>query len=873
MAKLISSKDIFEDEDVFKGIRDSANKTIADLTKLESQMQKTASEIKASLGGQKLDNTQSLKDFTQATEQATKMTKEMVKIEQEKAKLLAISEKAEREVIRTQQLREKEAQKLAKATANEASAYKQLEKATREAKNEAREMASQLLALEKAGKKNSDEFKDLSNQYRESAKRAAEMDKELKAIDESVGDNFRKVGSYKQELRKLMEEMMRMDQSSEAFKVAQKRAADLKDEISDLAQETKANAGNAFEQLSNNTQMFGSRLLDLDLAGAGKALTGMGNAVRGIDFKLLGQETKALASGFLDLAKAILSNPIFILGAVVAGIAMNYRELYAWMTDANGEMARQNQLKKELNAELEKELSNTAEEVTRIEVLTSRVKDHNLSEKDRREALGLLSKLYPEYFANLDGDINNTNALTNAKARLIAKLTTEAKARAAQNLLEEQYAKKLALEIKVNEGKAKMGADKFNEALSDARDNSQTLFKETNQAISEWWNGTEGLGQAALELEKVMANIADIEKVAADAVIAQAKEEVKAVEKTTKVEKKANTEKKIDRKKLLDNYLKEDDTYASESEQITQKQLDAETKAKEAAAKKQEEDERQARLRTVDLATAIGDKEIQDEKNRIAKLKQQEAEKRAIIEQSVKLATDFYVKQSQKKAELLGEELAEAEKQADALQRLAESGNISAKESLAEQQRIIAEKEMQREKELKKQQRIQMAQSVFSAYSANVENDPNTAVAKTIQDATLLTQFVNSLPAFEKGTEDTGTNGRGIDGKGGFLSVLHPNERVVPKSLNERIGALSNEELSRIAWDYQNGKVVRDGDAVATPMETLLLVSKIDELTQTIKNKPETNIQLGSITQSMMEVVHKTKVGNTVTYNRFKINK
>ena len=36
MAKLISSKDIFEDEDVFRGIRDSANKTIADLTNLET---------------------------------------------------------------------------------------------------------------------------------------------------------------------------------------------------------------------------------------------------------------------------------------------------------------------------------------------------------------------------------------------------------------------------------------------------------------------------------------------------------------------------------------------------------------------------------------------------------------------------------------------------------------------------------------------------------------------------------------------------------------------------------------------------------------------------------------------------------------------
>ena len=69
-------------------------------------------------------------------------------------------------------------------------------------------------------------------------------------------------------------------------------------------------------------------------------------------------------------------------------------------------------------------------------------------------------------------------------------------------------------------------------------------------------------------------------------------------------------------------------------------------------------------------------------------------------------------------------------------------------------------------------------------------------------------QFINSLPAFEKGTEDTGKNGRGIDGRGGFHAVLHPNERVVPKSLNDKIGSLTNEELTRIAVDYKNNKII-----------------------------------------------------------------
>jgi hypothetical protein len=146
-------------------------------------------------------------------------------------------------------------------------------------------------------------------------------------------------------------------------------------------------------------------------------------------------------------------------------------------------------------------------------------------------------------------------------------------------------------------------------------------------------------------------------------------------------------------------------------------------------------------------------------------------------------------------------------------------------------------------------------------------------LAETIRDTVLLSQFINSLPAFEKGTEDTGSNGRGVDGKGGFHAILHPNERVVPKTLNEKIGSMTNEQLATMAQEYQNGKIIRDGMQIASAMDTLLIANKIDELNATIRNKPETNIEMGEITSSIMEVVKSTKVGNTVTYNKFKVKR
>jgi hypothetical protein len=133
--------------------------------------------------------------------------------------------------------------------------------------------------------------------------------------------------SAKQELRALQNQLLTMDQSSDAFKKASARAAELKDNIGDLSAEINANAGNAFEGLSNNVGLFGSRLMDLDLAGAGQALKNMGQNVSRIDFKTIQKEIGGLISGFASLGKAILANPILLLAGTVALIVANFDDL------------------------------------------------------------------------------------------------------------------------------------------------------------------------------------------------------------------------------------------------------------------------------------------------------------------------------------------------------------------------------------------------------------------------------------------------------------------------------------------------------------------------------------------------------------------
>jgi hypothetical protein len=246
-----------------------------------------------------------------------------------------------------------------------------------------------------------------------------------------------------------------------------------------------------------------------------------------------------------------------------------------------------------------------------------------------------------------------------------------------------------------------------------------------------------------------------------------------------------------------------------------------------------------------------------------------EEEKWKTTQEFAQKTTDFFKAQSEERISQMDKEIAAAEKQADYYRELAANGNINAQQSLAEQERIIAESNRKKEREQKRQQRMELANTIYQTYAGHAAKDPETALMKTIKDASLLQAFISSLPMFYDGTEDTGRGG-GVDGKGGFHAVLHPHERVIPKSLNDQIGNLTNEQLTRLAMEYQNGRLVGQ-DVAHSSLDLAILANKLDNLTEVIKQKPETNIQLGEITQSAMEIVQSSRKGNTTVYNRFKV--
>jgi len=977
MAKQIKANDLFENEDIFKGIRESAEKTISTIDKLNAEFKQTAEGLKNAIGNADFGSTKGINEFTKATTQANQVQKdaaELAKLRAEAEKQAAIAQreqsKAQAEALKTAQAEAKAkeqaakaAEKVAKAAANEASAYKQLEKNTRDLKNQSKELAASMLQLEKSGQQNTAAYAKLEEQYREVTKAAKDGDHALKGIDKTVGDNFRNVGNYegatkslKLELRQLTQALQQMEQSDPRFAEMAQRAGDLKDQISDTQAVIKATGGTAVETLSKGIAGVGSigvaafQGIESSMALMGveseavmetmmrlQALAGLGDALEtlgGLGDKLteiraafaataakmglfttaksvdtavtIGQTaaTEGATVATSGLGKAMKALPIV---ALIAGLAALSAAVYAYFASQKELSASQQAYNETLSSysqaqagaiKITMEVGNAFKMakngvISKEEALKKyndtlgdsfgRAKNLNEAEKLFREktkayieSVGLRAQA-DELFrraAEASADAKQREIETEDDIANIRKGMGAYKFKKDQIALIREETERIRDKSKVYEDEASklleraMLIEKKNEVVAEENVVEEKAVKVTKEKTKETklqiellqniahytneatkatfeWYQAQKLAVDVDEMEAINNAIKERALITADIAVLDAEMAL------TRAKEKGDTEAIAKaQKELTDAKIK-----------AIQEQLKLDLEANADSGAKRALLEKQADADILAAQNEFAAEYIDTEKK--------------MFEDSAKMAeqtANFFVEQSEKKIAQLDKESEAAQQQYDNLSELAANGNISAKESLAEQQRIINEANQRKEKEMRRQQRIKLAESVYSTYAAKVASGSKNPLQETMMETALLQTFISSLPTFDKGIEDTGTNGRGLDGKGGFLSVLHPNERVVPKSLNEQIGSMSNESLAKMAMEYQAGKLVR-GNKGAESMQLAVLVNEMRDLKQVIQNKPETNIELGEITQSMMEIVKTTRIGNTHTFNRYKVRK
>jgi cell shape-determining protein MreC len=257
--------------------------------------------------------------------------------------------------------------------------------------------------------------------------------------------------------------------------------------------------GTKFEQAGTALKQVGDNLLNLDFAGASEKAKTLVEITKGMSFKGATEGLKDLGKTFLQLGKALLSNPLFLIAAVIVAIGVAIMavlkhfgvlqkvlnvikdvvqkviDVFYALTDAIGLTNHAEEEKAKKNEENHKKRQENAEqELKTAESLHSMTKD--LSDEEYK-------RLNEQLGGELDGlrdlnDIKRSNA-----EQTIAELEEEIKAMGDKKYLDDEELKKYEEKEKAIESEVQKvqqaERDKANAKMQNAL-NAEKLLEQLN---------------------------------------------------------------------------------------------------------------------------------------------------------------------------------------------------------------------------------------------------------------------------------------------------------------------------------------------------------------------------------------------------------
>lgn len=166
-----------------------------------------------------------------------------------------------------------------------------------------------------------------------------QQDAEFKGLRESMGQSQDNVGNYEGALKKLKGELKSskdeligiaatLGTDSEEFAQAAEKAGKLKDELNDIQDAVKNTEASPFENLGKSLGDVGAKLKSADFTGAAQSANQFAQASKAITLKEAVSGLKNLGSTITSVGKAILSNPLFLLAAVLIGLTILVVKFY-----------------------------------------------------------------------------------------------------------------------------------------------------------------------------------------------------------------------------------------------------------------------------------------------------------------------------------------------------------------------------------------------------------------------------------------------------------------------------------------------------------------------------------------------------------------
>jgi acyl carrier protein phosphodiesterase len=292
-----------------------------------------------------------------------------------------------------------------------------------------------------------------------------------------------------------------------------------------------------------------------------------------------------------------------------------------------------------------------------------------------------------------------------------------------------------------------------------------------------------------------------------------------------------------------------------------------------------------------EINSKLSDSQFELDKKEKASLLAIEQKKKEIILDTASEVTNQLSNELDKRNALIekqiDDEITMREKSIERQQELAEKG-LDNTLAFEEQKRVEAElrKRQQEERAQKQQEMLQLTEAYFNFLNSRAKTDANSAPALALKDTLLSKTIAKGISGFFfEGTERVEQDLRGNkvhNGRDGYVIGVDGTERIFNGVHNATLGNISNDEVVSIVSAFKHGLLptyttsqdVNYSTTKQAENEQLKVVyNAFVELKETIKNKPETSLNLdnlGNVIETRVENNVKTIIKKFAKENRLK---
>lgn len=182
-------------------------------------------------------------------------------------------------------------------------------------------LAIQYDQLTQSQKDNTEQGRAITEQYKAVNDALNETSLNVNNGKMNVGLYENSLSSLKQELKAMQNIMAGTNANSEEYIKASEKAGELKDKLKEVKENTANLAGGSgFEKMSNTLGGLQEDLMNLDFEGVSEKAKALQQVSSKMSFKEVISGVKSMGSAFVSLGRALLTNPLFLLVAVIGAV-------------------------------------------------------------------------------------------------------------------------------------------------------------------------------------------------------------------------------------------------------------------------------------------------------------------------------------------------------------------------------------------------------------------------------------------------------------------------------------------------------------------------------------------------------------------------